>query len=265
MGKFIIGFLLSYLWHGMGITIGYHRLLSHRSFKCSKMLEYFWVFGGYFAQQGSPIWWASIHRTHHKYTDMPLDPHSPRFSLKNAWYGWFTKTSYPAHINPRVQSPDLVSDPVYRFLEQDGDWHRAHWLSAAGGLLLRLAIFELFGWQVALANVLAGVLAWQIPQMLNVVCHIERLGYKNYSRADDSVNIWWVALIAFGEGWHNNHHAFPGSARSGLQAHEVDFSWLMLRGLKALGLVEGLDEARIYDSKHKVPRDINGAAAQSAN
>ena len=101
---FIVTFVLSYAWHMMGITIGYHRLLSHRSFRCPKLIEYFWVLGGYLAFQGSPIWWATMHRAHHRYTDSPFDPHSPRLSgWKYAYYGWIKEPGYPEHIDPSRQ------------------------------------------------------------------------------------------------------------------------------------------------------------------
>jgi sn-1 stearoyl-lipid 9-desaturase len=243
MLKFLSTFALSYLWHGMGTTIGYHRLLSHRSFKCPKPVEYFWIAGGYLAFEGSPIWWTAMHRAHHKYTDTRLDPHSPRYGLKNAHYGWMTHKTYPEYINPALHCPDVVSDPVYRFLDQGGKWHRAHTLAALTGLLFRAGLWGLFGWRVALASALAGVAVFQIPLLLNVVCHTPRLGYKTYPRDDDSVNVWWVALLAHGEGWHNNHHAFPGSARSGLKPHEFDLSWQTLRLSRSLGLVSAINEA----------------------
>lgn len=245
MFNFLSVFAASYLWHSLGVTIGYHRLLSHRSFKCSKAVEYFWVLGGYLAFEGSPIWWAAIHRAHHKYTDTQLDPHSPHYGFKNAYYGWMTPKTYPVYIDPKQQCPDLVDDPLYRTLEQNGDWHRAHALVAASGLLFRAGLWAIFGWRVALASALAGAAVLQIPLLLNVVCHTPKLGYKTYARDDDSVNVWWVALLANGEGWHNNHHAFPGSARSGLKPHEFDLSWLILRVLRSFGLVSQMHEAEI--------------------
>src|SRR3982751_6033158 len=123
---FIISFLLFYVWHIMGVTIGYHRLLSHRSFRCPKFVEYFWVLGGYLAFEGSPIWWATIHRAHHRYVDTALDPHSPRYGMHNAHFGWLMKEGYASHVNPQEQSKDLIKDPLYSFLEQDGKWVRAH-------------------------------------------------------------------------------------------------------------------------------------------
>ncbi len=244
MTEFILVFLLSYVWHAMGVTIGYHRLLSHRSFDCPKLVEYFWVFAGYLAFEGSPIWWATMHRAHHRYVDTPLDPHSPRYGLANAHYGWMTKAGYAEHINPATHGKDLLADPLYRFLEQGGDWQRAHLLTAIIGVAFRACLFFFFGWQVALASLIASLAVLQIPLMLNVVCHIPKLGYKNFARQDDSVNVWWVGILAMGEGWHNNHHAFPGSAKTGLLPHEFDLSWLTIQLMKFFGLVGRMTVAK---------------------
>ena len=257
---FLVSFVVCYLWHMMGVTIGYHRLLSHRSFKCPKLVEYFWVLGGYLAFEGSPIWWATIHRAHHRYSDQPLDPHSPSNGLKYAWHEWPNRETYPSHIDPTAQSKDLVRDPVYAFLEQGGRWRRAFAINVAIGLISRLALWACFGWVVALASLTAGVVVQQIPLLLNVVCHIPKLGYKNFATSDDSVNVWWVALLTAGEGWHNNHHAFPGSARSGMRRLEFDLSWLTLRLMKLMGLVRWINEASIHSRRRvTVPVPVQSA------
>lgn len=255
MTEFLIVFAVCYVMHAMGITIGYHRLLSHRSFACPKFVEYFWVLLGYLAFEGSPIWWATIHRAHHRHVDTPLDPHSPRFGLYNAHFGWLTEKTYASHVDPAIQSKDLVSDPIYRFLEQDGVFWRAHTMGFAVALAFRLVLWACFGWQVALASLLAGLAVLQIPLMLNVVCHIPKLGYKNFRSADDSVNVWWVGLLAMGEGWHNNHHVFPGSARSGIKPFEFDLSWHVICLMKKLGWAYRVNDpseaqlrAKMFDS-----------------
>ncbi len=236
--EFISLFLLFYIWHALGITVGYHRLLTHRSFTCAnKFVEHFWILAGYLAFEGSPIWWATMHRAHHRWVDTPLDPHSPRFGLANAHVGWMSHPSYPSHIDPAALSKDIISDPIYRFLEQDGVWPRAHALSFGLGFLFRLIILVCFGWIPALASLLAGFAVLQIPLMLNVVCHIPKLGYKNYATTDDSVNVWWVGILALGEGWHNNHHACQGSARSGMRWFEFDPSYRVICLMQKIGLV----------------------------
>ena len=238
MLEFFLVFVLFYVWHALGITVGLHRLLTHRSFTCPKVVEYFWVLAGYLAFEGSPIWWVTMHRAHHRYVDTPLDAHSPHRGLFHAYVGWMTPKHYPAHIDPAIQAKDLINDPVYKFLEQGGRWHNAHLLSFACCILFRLLILLCFGWVAALASTLAGAAVWVIPLMLNVVCHMPRLGYKTFAATDDSVNVWWVALLALGEGWHNNHHAFPGSAKTGLLRHEIDISWLTILAMKNLGLAQ---------------------------
>lgn len=240
---FLGAFALFYIWHGLGVTIGYHRLLSHRSIECRKALEYFFVLPGYLSFEGSPIWWATIHRAHHRHVDTNLDPHSPRYGLKNAYAGWFTKKTYPQHINPQEQAPDMLKDKLYLFLEQGGDWRKAHVLSYAVNIGFRLILLYYFGWTVALASYLAAVLVLQIPLMLNVVCHIPKLGYKRFHSADDSVNVWWVAVLALGEGWHNNHHRYPGSAKTGVSFWEFDLSWLVISAMNRLGLLDRVNIA----------------------
>lgn len=237
MIEFLVIFWVCYFWHGLGITIGYHRLLSHRSFACSKLVEYFWVLPGFLAFEGSPVWWATMHRAHHRHVDTALDPHSPRYGLTNAHVGWLTPRHYAPHIDPEEQSKDLLKDPIYRFLEQGGDWHRSHFLGHFFNVTFRILIWIKFGWIAALASLLAGLAVVQIPLMLNVICHLPRFGYKTYATDDDSVNVWWVGLLAFGEGWHNNHHASPGSAKTGMRFWEFDISWIIISIMRRLSLV----------------------------
>ena len=183
---------------------------------------------------------------HHRYTDEALDPHSPEMDgWKYAYYGWIKEPGYPAHINPTTQSKDLTKDPLYKWLEQNGDWRRAHRLCWELSIVFRMALVLSFGWVVALASLTAALVVQHIPLLLNVICHIPKLGYKNFRTTDSSVNVWWVALLTAGEGWHNNHHAFPGSARSGLRRFEIDPSWLTLRLMKLIGLITWMREESI--------------------
>lgn len=254
--EFSLAFLFFYTWHMMGITIGYHRLLSHRSFKCPKAVEYFWVLAGYLAFEGSPIWWATIHRAHHRYTDLPFDPHSPRAGWLKSTYGWVTKGHYPAYIDPQVQAKDLTADPIYLWLEQKGSWEKAHIVNGVIGVAFRLLLLACFGWPIAAASLAAGLIVQQVPLLLNLICHLPKLGYTNYDTDDDSVNVWWVALLTCGEGWHNNHHAFPGSARNGFRLCEFDLSWQVIRLMKAVGLVSWLHEENCQ-SQYKRPTNLS--------
>jgi stearoyl-CoA desaturase (delta-9 desaturase) len=180
--------------------------------------------------------------------------------MYEAYAGWYLHKTYAAHIDPALQSKDLIKDPLYRFLEQGGDWHRAHILAFSISCVVRLTMFLLFGWQITLANMLGSFLVLHLPQMLNVVCHLPKLGYKNYDDGSDSVNVWWVGLLALGEGWHNNHHTDPGSARSGVHFWEFDLSWHVLRLLRAVGLVTRVNEKShlqlLQRSKVRIARSL---------
>ncbi|HEY9773834.1 MAG TPA: fatty acid desaturase [Planktothrix sp.] len=236
MAEFALWFCVFYTWHVLGTVVGYHRLLAHRSFKCPKFVEYFFVMGGYLGFESSPIWWATIHRAHHRYVDTALDPHSPRFGNYRAYMGWIFTPKYPDYLDPRILAPDLVDDPLYRLFERRNNWHTSHLTNTAVGFGSRLILWALFGWKIALASVVAGLVVQQVPFMVNLLCHKPKLGYKNFEGEDDSVNIWWLTLITLGDNWHNNHHAYPGCARAGFRWFEVDIAWLSVRLLRALGL-----------------------------
>lgn len=255
MTTFLIAFVFFFLWYSIGIAIGYHRLLSHHSYKCKKVFEYFWVFGGYLAYQGSPIWWTAMHRAHHKHVDTELDPHSPAFGLWKGYAGWIDPhtTVYPPHINPKLQCKDLYRDPVYRFLEKE-KLREAIALNITVAMLFHATTGLLLGWQIGLAGLVCSVVAFQMPLIVNTCCHIPKLGYKGFPSTDDSVNVWWLGILAVGEGWHNNHHAYPGSARSGLRPHEFDLSWMIIKTGKLLGLVTHTNEAEALRKKINRPR-----------
>ncbi len=254
MITFAIIFAISYIWHALGITLGYHRLLSHRSFKANKFLEYVLVLGGYLAFEGSPIWWIAIHRAHHKHVDTPQDPHTPLLGWWESLYGWMMKDTYPNHIVPAKSCPDLMQDPIYKFLEQDGNWKRNHALALVLNLLFRAIIWATFGWMPALASLFAGVIVLQVPLLLNFVCHIPKLGYKNYESNNDGVNVWWVGILALGEGWHNNHHEYPGAARNGFKWFEIDMSWYFLLLFRSLGLASNINPGpkELYTKKVQI-------------
>jgi len=183
-----------------------------------------------------------MHRAHHLYADLPRDPHSPRFGLPNAFFFWMWKPSYPSYIDPASLCKDIFNDPLYRFLEQGGNWYKAHILTILIGVAVRIPILICFGWVIALASLMAAGTVVLATLFVNVVGHSTRFGYRTYFSDDDSVNIWWAALISLGEGWHNNHQSFPHSARIGYKWYEFDFSWLVLRILQSMGLVDKLHQ-----------------------
>ncbi len=240
MWLFICVFLIAYMYHGLGITLGYHRLLSHRAYKAPKWLEYLIVLGGYLAMEGSPIFWVSTHRLHHRFSDKPGDPHSPVDGLWHAFAGWMIKPRvFVSSEESRRLAPDLYRDPIYRAL------HCAHsglegWLCLTISAIFRLGIFLLFGPVVFFAHLLGSLLAFSAPLIVNLFCHMPWLGYESHACGDQSRNVPVVALLSFGEGWHNNHHAFPGSVRFGLNPREFDMTFQVARLLQAVGLIRDL-------------------------
>ncbi len=250
----LVAFLCFYTVHMIGITVGYHRLLAHRSYTCPKFVEYILVMAGYLGFESSPMWWATLHRAHHRYTDTELDPHAPKYGMYEAYIGWFLHKEYADYLKPEKLSRDMVNDPLYKFLDAGGDWHRAHLLNSFINFSLRGIMALIWGWEIAAASLAAALVVQQMPLLLNVVCHIPKAGYKNFNTADTSVNVGWVAFLTLGEGWHNNHHAFPGSARHGLTAAEIDPSWLIIRAMKALGLVGWMNEVTI-NTQYKGKQD----------
>lgn len=237
---FLIVFFLSYCFHALGITIGYHRLLSHRAFRLPKWLEYLIVAGGYLCLEGSPIFWVSTHRLHHRYSDRPGDPHSPMDGLWHAFIAWMwnPKVVISADESKKIAA-DLYRDPLYRFLH----CRHTHWdgiLCLAVAIAFRVAIVCLFGPVALTANLLATVIAFCGPLLVNTFSHMPGFGYQTYQCGDSSRNVWFVAALSFGEGWHNNHHAFPQSARHGLRPSEVDLSWLVICALKVCRLASDI-------------------------
>jgi fatty-acid desaturase len=235
-----VAVVLYWVGGGLGITLGYHRLLTHRGFKTFKWFEYFLAICGTLALEGGPMFWVATHRLHHQFSDQPGDPHSPRVSGFWAHLGWILFGE--AHHNDTVRmaryAPDLGKDPFYRWLT------RYHWvpLTVLGFSLLAIGGWGLVNWAIFLRV----VLGLHATYLVNSATHM--WGTRRFATRDDSRNLWWVALVTFGEGWHNNHHAHPTSARHGLAWYEFDASWLLLKVLRAAGLVWDVRVARVSQS-----------------
>lgn len=236
MAPFFAALVIFYVYHALGITVGYHRLLSHRSFKVPKLVEYFIISGGYLALEGAPIFWVTTHRLHHKYSDHKGDPHSPHDGFFHSFIKWMWSPIVKiSDAESRQLAPDLYKDSLYRFL------HCNH--TQFDGILcltlcvaFRVLIYVLFGPSILCANLIASFFAFLGPLLVNSFGHVRSFGYETYPCKDDSRNVWFVALFSMGEGWHNNHHAFPFSARHGLTRSEFDPSWLMIQFLQKIGL-----------------------------
>jgi stearoyl-CoA desaturase (delta-9 desaturase) len=226
--------LVLYFVTGLGVTVGYHRLLTHRSFQTPRVMEYALAALGGLANQGGPISWVAVHRVHHRHSDDEGDPHSPRDGLWWAHVFWWWPRA-PALHQPAAYErhvPDLAGDPVHRMLQR---YHIVLPLMLAG---LLFALGEAWG-GLGLSWVVWGMfvrtaLLYHATWAVNSATHL--WGYRNYVTRDRSTNLWWVALLSLGEGWHNNHHAFPRSARHGLRWWEVDVSYGVIYLLSLVGL-----------------------------
>jgi sn-1 stearoyl-lipid 9-desaturase len=240
LAAFVAPFYFSWsaLWVGLflyvitaaGITLGYHRLLTHQSYRAPKWLAYTIVTCAALSAQAGPAVWVAIHRHHHANSDCEEDPHD---ASKGFWWshvGWMLKLT-PRRLDDdftRTRARDVLADPYYRFLDR----HFFH-LS----ILLILGLYQVGGWSWLLWGGFLRVAAvFHATWLVNSAAH--RYGYRSFQTDDLSTNCWWVALLTFGEGWHNNHHAFPRSARHGLKWWEVDVSWGVLLLLERFGLVE---------------------------
>ncbi|MCM8795056.1 MAG: fatty acid desaturase [Candidatus Omnitrophica bacterium] len=225
---FWIFFVLQWVTGGLGICLCYHRLLTHRSFKLWKPLEYFLAICGCLAFQNGPIKWVAIHRVHHANSDTANDPHSPNKGFWWAHMGWLfafdeTLDDYKKYRN---FAPDLANDPVYRFMNATHGWYQ---------LILAVLLYLWGGWSFVLWGVVIRVVfMWHCTWLVNSAAHV--WGYRTWAAGDQSTNNWWVALVTYGEGWHNNHHAFPRSAAHGLRWWELDLTYLTVRTLRLIGL-----------------------------
>lgn len=212
-----------------GIGVGYHRLLTHRGFVTSKWLTRVLATCGALALQSGPISWVTTHRLHHAFTDTDRDPHSPRKGAYWAHMGWIFRGTGQAHPKAVEEkySPDLLRDPYLVWIE------KYFYLPT---VVVSVAAYFIGGIPMVLAAVfLRTVIGWHCTWMVNSVTHI--FGSRRFETDEDSRNNALVAALTFGEGWHNNHHAHPRSAKHGLVAREIDVNWIQIRLLEKLGLV----------------------------
>lgn len=222
---------------GFGISLGYHRLLTHRGYKVPLALEYFFAICGALTLEGGPIYWVAIHRIHHQKSDQHGDPHSPHDGAWWAHVGWliFGQTNHNNTDAMSKYAPDLAKHRFYVWL------NNYHWLPLVvlAGLLFAIGGVSIFLWGICLRVVLGLHATW----LVNSATHM--WGRRRFETRDDSRNNWWVALLTFGEGWHNNHHAHPTSARHGLAWYEFDPSWMTLRLLRRCGIARSVHVATI--------------------
>lgn len=234
---FAAAVFLYWMTTGLGISMGYHRLLTHRSYKIPLWLEYWFAICGAMTLEGGPISWVAVHRIHHQNSDKHGDPHTPRDGAWWAHVGWllFGETN---HNNTRAMgkyAPDLAKHRFYVWL------NNYHWVAvvALGAVLFAIGGLPMLLWGVCLRVVVGLHATW----LVNSATHM--WGARRFATRDDSRNNWWVALLTFGEGWHNNHHAHPTSARHGLAWYEFDVSWIQIKLLRLFGVAKGVHVAKV--------------------
>ena len=241
----------------LGVPIGYHRLLTHRSFRVPKWLERTFVTIAMCCAQNTPARWVSWHRMHHQHADEPGDPHSPLVTFFWAHTGWLVTDDHDTHSAASYYkyARDILEDPYYFYLEKNRVLANSIYLLHA--LLFFLAGVgcgwvwggPLAGLQFGLSLLVWGVLArtvwvWHITWAVNSLSHL--FGYRNYETRDDSRNNWFVAILTGGEGWHNNHHQDPTSATVQHRWWEIDLNYYIIKLLELVGL-----------ATHVVPRRVS--------
>ena len=236
------------------VTAGYHRYFSHRTFRTGRVFQFLLAALAVTSVQKGVLWWAAHHRDHHRFSDTPRDVHSP--VQRGFWWshvGWILSTQHGGTDTERIK--DFNRFPELRWLER---WHLLPFIT------LCVVAFALGGlsWLVW-GCFMSTVVLWHATFAINSLAHVA--GRRRYPTPDQSRNNWALALLTGGEGWHNNHHYFPGSTRQGFFWWEVDFTYYVLRGLAAIGVVSDLREppTRVFEEARRLRRTV-GAEAGSA-
>ena len=245
----VLAILGLYFFGTLGINLCYHRLLTHRGLVCPKWLEHIFTTLAVCCLQDTPARWVATHRRHHQYADEQPDPHSPWVNFFWGHMGWLLikNDDLKSLSTYERYAKDILRDRFYKRLERNGFWTivvAASWLLFfVGGFVSALIMGDdlteafQFGVSVLIWGVFVRtVLVWHISWSVNSVAHL--WGYRNYQTDEDSRNNVFVGLISNGEGWHNNHHAHPRSARHGHRWWELDVTWLTIRLLMLLGLAK---------------------------
>ncbi|MEM8638700.1 MAG: fatty acid desaturase [Cyanobacteria bacterium P01_G01_bin.54] len=240
-----VALFLHWLTMGVGVSLGFHRLATHRSLKVPKWLEYFFILCGTLAGQGGVKGWVGYHRMHHLYADKTGDPHDSSQGF------WWSHISWLMHEIPSQAKlirfiKDIARDPFYTFCHQN---------YIVLQVLLAVLLYALGGISFVVWGIFVRLLiSFHATCFVNSACHM--FGYRSYEVDDRSTNCWWVGLLAFGEGWHNNHHAFQSSARFGHRWWEIDMIWLTILLLKKLNLATNVKTANFK---------LNGAESANGN
>ena len=226
-----------YLLRGFGLTAGFHRYFAHRAFKTSRWFQFCLALFGAMSLQRGAIWWAGHHRLHHKHSDQEDDPHSP--IVKSVWWshvGWVLSNRY--NTTDWELMKDFQKYPELRWLEK---------FDVVPGILTGVLCLLVGGWSGLFWGFFLGtVCLYHATFMVNSVCHL--FGRRRFETTDRSRNNWLVAIVAMGEGWHNNHHHYPSAARQGFKWYEYDLSYMILKVLSWVGIV--------WDLRQPTPRAL---------
>jgi sn-1 stearoyl-lipid 9-desaturase len=232
-----VSLALWYVAGSLGIGMGYHRLLTHRGYQTPKWVEYFLTICATLALEGGPIFWVATHRIHHQNSDKEGDPHSPRDGAWWAHMGWILMGESQHHNRRELAryTPDLAKDKFHLWISQ------YHWLPVT---LLGIVLLAVGGWSLMLWGVfLRVVVGLHCTWLVNSATHM--WGTRRFVTRDDSTNNFLIAMMTFGEGWHNNHHAHPVSARHGLAWWEFDLNWYGIQFLRLFGLAKKIKVAQL--------------------
>ncbi|ACK74131.1 Stearoyl-CoA 9-desaturase (plasmid) [Gloeothece citriformis PCC 7424] len=228
-----IAIFFHWLTGSIGICLAYHRLLTHRSFQVPKWLEYILAMIGGLALQGGPIFWVAGHRLHHAHTeDIDKDPYSAQrgFWWSHILWLFYDRKEFFDYETYKRFAPDLARDPFYR-------WLNRYYLLLQ--IPVGFVLYLLGGWSFVIYGIFVrAVLLWHSTWLINSATHM--WGYRTFDSKDNSRNLWWAAIITYGEGWHNNHHAHPNVVKAGLKWWEIDMTWWAIQTLKSLGLAKKL-------------------------
>lgn len=241
----VVAFMVFYTITGLGLTMGYHRLFAHHSYTVSKRLEHVIACCGYLAIQRGPIFWVAMHRLHHKYSDVPgRDPHCPKEGIWHVHFGWlhYRRRDVWDHSIYKRLAPEYLDDRLYLWMDKESSDYMTYFLLVIlsflfGGLIGGTAFnfYEAICWLVWI-GLLNRVALLHSFGLINSVCHM--FGTRPFHSKDLSTNNFFVSLLIFGEGWHNNHHAFQRSARQGLKWYQFDPAWYVIWLLKTAGLAK---------------------------
>jgi len=222
-----------------GVGIGYHRLLTHGGFKTPKFIEYFLTLCGTLGLQSGAINWVTTHRKHHAFTETERDPHSPRGGAFWAHIGWILRGTAQNQSEESVRryAPDLLKDKFHVVVS------KYYYVTP---IVVAALLFAVGGWSMVLWGIfLRQVIGWHSTWLVNSATHL--WGTRRFETRDDSRNNGLIAALTFGEGWHNNHHANPRSAKHGLAWYEFDVNWIQIKALEKIGLAKKVHAFQLKD------------------